>query len=69
MKESLTLQEFYRREERKKGSFKKYGVFILFVLPFLLAFLVFFVYPLFYGIYISFTQYKLSYPGQETFVG
>ena len=69
MKESLTLQEFYRREERKKGSFKKYGVFILFVLPFLLAFLVFFVYPLFYGIYISFTQYNLSYPGQETFVG
>lgn len=69
MQEEITLQEFYRRRERKIGSIKKNGMFLLFTLPFLLAFIIFFVYPLIYGIYISFTQYKLSYPGQETFVG
>lgn len=69
MNEEITLQEFYRRRERKVGSLKKNGLFLLFTFPFLLAFIIFFIYPLIYGIYISFTQYKLSYPGQETFVG
>lgn len=69
MSTELTLQEFYRRRERTVGGLKKYGLALLFLAPFLIGFIVFFIYPLFYGIYISFTNFNLSKPGETKMVG
>ncbi len=65
---TLTAQEEQNwKKERNAGLFRKYGVVAFFLLPFLSAFIVFFIVPLFYGIHISLTNYKYSMPGVETY--
>lgn len=66
MEQVVTIEEFARKRARRNSSIKKNLVIILFLLPFLAAFIVFFVYPLFYGIYISLTNFTYSSPGTET---
>ena len=67
MENTVILEEYAKARSRRTGLFKKYGVTLLFLLPFIAAFLMFFVYPLFYGIYISMTDFKYGIPGQESF--
>ncbi len=67
MEKTVVLEEYAKRRSRRIGALKKYGVTILFLLPFMLAFIVFFVLPLFYGIYISLTNFNYSVPEKATF--
>ena len=67
MEKTVVLEEYAKRRSRRTGALKKYGLTILFLLPFMLAFIVFFVLPLFYGIYISLTNFNYSNPGSATF--
>ena len=52
---------------RAEGLVKKYGITSIFLLPYLTAFIVFFLVPLFYGIYISLTNFQYGKPGLENF--
>ena len=63
---AVVLEEYSKKHSKFISLLKKYGLVILFLSPFMICFLIFFVYPLFYGIYISLTNYKLSSPGAET---
>lgn len=67
MSKTIVLEEFAKQRSRRIGLIKKYGITALFLLPFLTAFIVFFVLPLFYGIYISVTNFQYGKPGVETF--
>lgn len=67
MADTVVLEEYAKTRSRRIGTLKKYGITILFLLPFMLAFLVFFVTPLIYGIYISMTNFKYGSPGNATY--
>ena len=64
---TVGLEEYAKVRSKRKGTARKYAVLALFIAPFLLAFLTFFVFPLFYGIYISFSNFKFSAPGISEF--
>ena len=57
----------------KKSKFKKvfntYGTALLFALPYLIIFAVFFIYPFFYGIFISFFKWNIFDPNKTEFIG
>jgi ABC-type sugar transport system permease subunit len=65
MQSTFTLEEYSRKSSRTKSLLKKYGLIALFVGPFALCFIFFFLYPLVNGIAISLTNYKLSSPGDS----
>lgn len=67
MERSLTLESYIKQTSRRKSLLKKYGVVILFLLPFFVAFITFFILPLFYGIHISLTNFQYGAPGVETY--
>ena len=67
MNKTIVLEEYSKTRAKKIGVLKKYGIVILFVFPFLASFITFFILPLFYGIYISLTDFKYGNPGVETF--
>ena len=67
MEKTVVLEEYAKQRSRRIGAFKKYGVTGIFLLPYLAAFIVFFVFPLFYGIYISLTNFQYGKPGVEHF--
>lgn len=67
MEKTVVLEEYAKRRSRRVGTLKKYGVTILFLLPFMLAFIVFFLLPLFYGIYISLTNFNYAKPNEATY--
>lgn len=67
MKQTVILEEYAKTRSRRVGFFKKYGITLLFLLPFMSAFIVFFLLPLVYGIYISLTNFQYGKPGIETF--
>ena len=67
MEKTIVLEEYAKRRSKRSELFKKYGVTAIFLLPYLAAFIVFFVLPLFYGVYISLTNFKYGHPGEEVF--
>lgn len=67
MTRTVGLEEFAKVRSKRKGTVKRYAVLALFLAPFLLAFLTFFILPLFYGIYISLSDFKFSAPGFAAF--
>ncbi len=67
MERTLTLEDYSKNQSRRKSTLKKYGIVILFLLPFLAAFIVFFICPLIYGIYISLTNFVYGKPGVYDF--
>lgn len=67
MEQTIVLEEYAKKRSRRIGAIKKYGTTILFLLPFMLAFIIFFVFPLFYGIHISLTNFQYGKPGVEQF--
>lgn len=58
-----------RRKHHIKEMMSRYLTVGVFLLPYILLFATFFIYPLFYGIYISFFRYNVFDPSQSTFVG
>lgn len=66
MEKTVVLEEYAKTRSRRNSNLKKYGLIALFLGPFLLAFIVFFLYPLLYGIYISLTQFTLGKPELAT---
>ena len=69
MVRTVSLEEYSRVRSKQKGTVKRYAVLALFLAPFLLAFIVFFLFPLFYGIYISLSNFKFSAPDEATLNG
>ncbi len=67
MERTIVLEEYAKQRSKRIGSLRKYGVTAIFLLPYLLSFIVFFVIPLFYGVYISLTNFQYGKPGVETF--
>ena len=67
MEKTVVLEEYAKQRSKRIGILKKYGTTAIFLLPFLAAFIVFFVLPLFYGVYISLTNFQYGKPGIETF--
>ena len=67
MEKTIVLEEYAKQRSRRIGLFKKYGITAVFLLPYLAAFIVFFLFPLFYGIYIALTNFQYGKPGVETF--
>lgn len=59
----------FKTKQHVKESAKKYVTVGLFLLPYIVLFSLFFIYPLFFGIYISFFRYNVFEPAQSTFVG
>lgn len=62
MENTVVLEEYAKTRSRRNTNLKKYGLVALFMGPFLLAFIVFFIYPLFYGMFVSLTNFKLGEP-------
>ena len=67
MAKTIVLEEYAKQRSKRIGLVKKYGVTSIFLLPYLTAFIVFFLVPLFYGIYISLTNFQYGKPGLENF--
>ena len=67
MEKTIVLEDFAKQRSKRIGIMKKYGVTAVFLLPYLSAFIVFFLLPLFYGVYISLTNFQYGKPGLETF--
>ena len=67
MKDTVVLEEYAKTRSRRIENLKRYGTIALFMGPFLLAFIVFFLYPLGYGVYISLTNFQYGRPGVENF--
>lgn len=64
-----TLTTSSERKAKIKKFLSKNGVPVLFMLPYILIFIVFFIYPFFYGIYISFFKWNIFIPEKTEFVG
>lgn len=67
MENTIVLAEYAKKRSRFEENLKKYGIVALFLLPFITAFIVFFVVPLFYGIHISLTNFKYGTPGEVAY--
>lgn len=64
MVRTVRLEEYSRVRSKRKGTVKRYAVLALFLAPFLLAFTIFFLFPLVYGVYISLTDFQFSAPDE-----
>lgn len=64
-----TVNEYALKRSKRADFFKRYGVAILFLAPHLLFFLVFCIYPLFYGIYMSLFKYSIADPSMNEWRG
>ncbi|MDY0214349.1 MAG: sugar ABC transporter permease [Bacilli bacterium] len=56
-------------KHHRKESIKRYLTVALFLVPYLTFFIIFFIYPLFFGVYISFFRYDVFDPSKSVFVG
>lgn len=65
MARTVVIEEYAKARSKRVGTAKRYAVLALFLVPFLAAFIVFFVVPLIYGIHISLTNFVFSTPGKE----
>lgn len=70
MKKRLTTVNDYAFKRSKRNDFfSRYGMAILFLAPFMIFFLVFTIYPLFYGIYMSLFKYSIADPSASEWRG
>ena len=60
MKKLTTISDYALHTEKKRGFLKRYGVAFVFLAPFLFFFLLFCVYPLFYGIVMSLFKFNIA---------
>lgn len=61
--------ERQKRHSKLIAFLRKYGVVSLFLLPYLIIFFVFFIYPFIYGTVMSFFSWQYTTPEEATFVG
>ena len=64
-----TVSEYALKRSKRADFFKRYGMALLFLAPHLIFFLVFCIYPLFYGIYMSLFKYNSSDPSMNEWRG
>ena len=69
MKKVITLSEYALNRSKRRKFYKNYGVAFFFLVPFLFFFVLFCLYPLFYGIVMSFMKYSISDPTQNEWRG
>ncbi|MFA5225502.1 MAG: carbohydrate ABC transporter permease [Bacilli bacterium] len=65
-------KKFLNPEQKKRrylANAKRYAVIGAFLLPYIILFATFFIYPFFYGIYISFFRWNVFDTASSTFVG
>lgn len=64
-----TVSEYALKRSKTQDFIKRYGMAFIFIAPHLLFFLVFCIYPLFYGIYMSLFRYSISKPWDNEWRG
>ena len=69
MNKYTTLNEYALKRSKRSDFYRRYGVAFLFLAPFLFFFLLFCLYPLFYGIVMSLMKYSISDPSQNEWRG
>ncbi|HAV19556.1 MAG TPA: ABC transporter permease [Firmicutes bacterium] len=62
-------KETTKRPSKFVRSLKKHWPLMIFLGPYIALFILFFIYPFFYGIYISFFRWNLFEPSASLFVG
>lgn len=60
MKKKVTVSEYALKRSRWGEFFRRYGLVLLFLAPFLFFFLLFCIYPLLYGIVMSLMRFSIS---------
>lgn len=69
-KQSLTtVSEYALNRSKRMDFFRRYSLALIFILPHLIFFLVFCVYPLFYGIWMSLWKYSIADPSKNEWRG
>ena len=68
LNEENVLSEERQRQKRKAAVLKHLNI-LLFLAPFAVVFSIFFLYPLGYGIYVSFFKWNIYNPSVNEFVG
>lgn len=66
---NITLEEYAFKRTKRERTIKSYGVVFFFLIPYLFFFLLFTIYPLIYGIVMSFMKYNIADPSQNEFRG
>ena len=69
MSQLTTVSDYALKRSKRIEFFKRYGLVILFLAPYLVFFLVFCIYPLFYGIYMSLMKYSIGNPSLNEWRG
>lgn len=62
MEKYTTVSDYALKRSKQIEFLKRYGVVFLFLTPYLIFFIVFCIYPLFYGIYMSLMKYSIGDP-------
>ena len=60
MSQLTTVSEYALKRSKRAEFLKRYGIVFLFLTPYLIFFIVFCVYPLFYGIFMSLMKYSIG---------
>lgn len=60
MQQLTTVSEYALKRSKRTEILKRYGIVFLFLTPYLIFFLVFCIYPLFYGIYMSLMKFSIG---------
>lgn len=60
MKRLTTVSEYALDSSKRTEILKRYGIVFLFLTPYLIFFLVFCIYPLFYGVYMSLMKFSIG---------
>lgn len=60
MQQLTTVSEYALKKAKRAEIFKRYGIVFLFLAPYLIFFLVFCIYPLFYGMYMSLMKFSIG---------
>ena len=69
MKKKMTVSEYALKRSRWGEFFRRYGLVLLFLGPFLFFFLLFCIYPLLYGIVMSLMRFSISDYSQNEWRG
>lgn len=69
MDKRLTIEEYALRRSKQNSFFKRYGAAFFFLLPYLFFFCLFTVYPLIYGIVMSFMKFNIADASQNEWRG
>ncbi len=67
MNNAIAMERGALKGSKVKSVFRRYGTALLFLAPFLVAFICFFIIPLVYGVKISLSDFRFSAPGEATY--